>query len=140
MNSVFFTDRNLGKQFPSIISAAGITVERHQDHFSHDLPDAEWLRVVGERGWVAITHDQKIRYKPNELAAVVLYRVSLLVVIGKAPFPELAHTFVATLPKVSEFLSNHSPPFIAKIYRPNPSELARGARAGRVELWHPKAP
>jgi|GEM_PF-5588299 len=36
-------------------------------------------------------HNQRIRYTPNELAAFVRYRVPLLVVIGQAPFPELAH-------------------------------------------------
>lgn len=30
----------------------------------------DWLSVVGERGWVALTRDTRIRYKPNELAAV----------------------------------------------------------------------
>ena len=45
---------------------------------------------MGERGWVTITHDRRIRYKPNELAAVSRYRVPLLVVVGRAPYPELA--------------------------------------------------
>jgi hypothetical protein len=29
---VFFTDRDLGKRFPEILSDAGLTVERHADH------------------------------------------------------------------------------------------------------------
>jgi len=39
-------------------------------------------------------------------------------VIGKAPFPELATHFVATVPKVSEFVEQHEAPWIAKVYRP----------------------
>jgi hypothetical protein len=66
----FFTDRDLGLQFPAILCHAGLRVERHADHFAPNCPDEEWLGTVAARGWVAITHDQRIRYKPNELAAV----------------------------------------------------------------------
>lgn len=90
MSTCFFTDRDLGKQFPSILAQAGLRVQRHDDHFSADTRDEDWLHVVGERGWVAITHDQRIRYKPNEIRAVIANRVALLVVVGHAPFADLA--------------------------------------------------
>jgi hypothetical protein len=31
-----------------------------------------------------ITHDERIRYKANELAAVVQYKVAMLLVVGRA--------------------------------------------------------
>jgi hypothetical protein len=134
---VFFTDRDLGKRFPEILSSAGLTVERHQDHFAPDASDEEWLEEIGKREWIAITHDRRIRYKPNEREAIVRHRVSLLVVVGAAPYRELAHSFVATLPRIERFLAERRPPFIAKIYRPSPAEIARGAKGGHVELWYP---
>lgn len=83
--------------------------------------------------------DLGIRYKPNELAAVVSARVPLLVVVGKAPFPELAQSFVATLPRIESFLSRNEPPYIAKVYRPSTAEIAHDSAApGRVELWYPR--
>lgn len=85
MTPVFFTDRDLGKRFPEVLHAAGLAVERHADHFAPDCPDEVWLEAVGRKGWIAVTHDRRIRYKPNELAAVVQHRVALLVVIGDAP-------------------------------------------------------
>jgi hypothetical protein len=98
-----------------------------------------WLRETDIRGWVATTHDARIRYKPNELAAVVEHRVSLLVVIGQAPYPELARSFVDTMESVLAFLANHRPPVIGKVYRASPAERARNRHAsGRVELWYPK--
>jgi len=138
LNFTFFTDRDLGKKFPSILSAANMKIERHGDHFADDAPDEEWLEAIGKKGWIAITHNSRIRYMPNELDAVIRHRVSLLVVIGKAPLPDLAASFVETLPRIEAFLSRHRPPFIAKVYRPSPSESERGEAAGRVELWHPK--
>lgn len=136
---VFFTDRNLGKKFPQMLRDAGLSVERHEDHFVHDCPDEKWLEGVGQQGWVAITHDRNIRYKPNELAAVMQHNVSLLIVIGAAPFPALATSFVATQARIMDFVAKHQPPYIAKVYRPSAKELELNPAApGRVELWHPK--
>lgn len=136
MPRVYFTDRDLGKQFPARLREAGLQVERHADHFEPSTPDEVWLPEIGRRGWVALTHDENIRYKPNELAAVMRHGVALLVVQGRAPFPQLAEWFVQTLPRVEAFLADHRPPFIAKVQRPTPKELAvRPDAPGRVVLW-----
>jgi hypothetical protein len=140
MSRVFFTDRDLGKSFPEILRSAGLTVERHADHFPPDCSDETWLAHVGKRGWIAVTHDRRIRYKPNELAAVMNHGVALLVVIGHAPYPQLAKSFVATRDRIFLFLDRNSPPFIAKVYRPSASEGAANADApGSIALWHPSA-
>lgn len=137
MSIVFFTDRDLGKQFPSLLEAAGLSVERHDLHFGPTAADEEWLRAAGSRGWVAITHDKRIRYKPNEVAAVVAHRVALLVVVGHAPFAELARSFIATRRPIERFIERHSPPYIAKVYRATEKHVARHPDApGRVELWY----
>lgn len=137
MSFVYFTDRDLGKQFPEILKSGGLTVERHADHFAHDTPDEVWLETVGKRGWIALTHDRRIRYKPNERDAVVRHGVALLVIVGAAPFADLARAFVANVPTVERFLARHQPPFIAKVHRPSPAEIARRPGApGRVELWY----
>lgn len=122
MSRTYFTDRDPGKQFPAALAAAGISVEAHATHFAHDTADPDWLRDIGRRGWIAITHDRRIRYKPNELAAVKEHVVALLVTVGQCPMREHAH----------------APPLIAKIYRVSSSELDRDPRApGRVERWYP---
>ena len=137
MSFVYFTDRDLGKAFPEILRSGGLTVERHRDHFAHDTPDEIWLRDVGKWGWIALTHDRRIRYKPNERNAVMRHSVGLLVIIGAAPFPDLARAFVTSLPIVEQFVQEYKSPFIAKVYRRTPAEMARhGAGPGRVELWY----
>lgn len=138
MSVVFFTDRDLGLKFPSILREAGVLVERHADHFAPTAGDEEWLELTAKKKWVAITHDSRIRYKPNELAAVIAHKAALLVVVGAAPFPELAHNFVATLPRVFAFVAGHERPFIAKVYRPMIAgdKPSKGAM-GHVALWYP---
>ena len=134
MSFVYFTDRDLGKGFPDILRSNGLTVERHDDHFPPTATDEAWLKAVGGRGWIALTHNLRIRYTRNERDAVMEHRVALL---GKAPLSELAHSFVATLPRIERFLSGRKPPFIARVYRPTPAEAARGATAGHIEAWYP---
>ena len=139
MSRVYFTDRDLGKKFPAILVAAGLTVERHQDLFAPDGPDVQWLEHCGRKGRVALSHNERIRYTPNELAAVVEHKVRLLIVSGKAPFPELAENFVRTISKIEVFLDRHTPPYIAKVYRSGASKSAKGnARVGAIQLWYPK--
>jgi len=139
LSHVFFTDRDLGTRFPEILRSAGLSVEHHRDHFPPDARDEDWLATIGTRGWIALTHDRRIRYKPNELAAVVRHRVALLVLVGRAPYPTLATAFVATLPRIESFLARHEAPFIAKVLQPSPAELRLNPSApGRVELWYPR--
>jgi hypothetical protein len=98
-----------------------------------------WLAAVGAGGWIALTHNRRIRYTPNERDAVMRHGVALLVVVGAVPVPELAHNFVLTLPRVRRFLARNRPPFIAKVYRPNPARGSRpGRQGGQVERWYPR--
>lgn len=139
MTRVYFTDRDLGKRFPEILAAAGLNVERHHDLFPPDGSDEQWLQHCGTKDRIALTHNERIRYTPNELAAVIRYRVRLLIVVGKAPFPVLAENFVKTLPRIEALLDAQKPPYIAKVYRPAAAELARDSeKSGSVALWYPK--
>jgi hypothetical protein len=135
----FFTDRDLGLTFPAILTAAGLQVHRHQDYFGPTTSDEDWLSAVAAKGWVSVTHDGRIRYKPNEIAAVVTHRVRLLVVIGKAPNAQLAANFIATLDRINHFLEDHEPPVIGKVYMASASDRLKSPPApGRVELWYPR--
>ena len=136
MSVVYFTDRDLGLQFPKILEDAGLAVERHRDHFKPDAPDEAWLAHVGAKRWVALTHNSRIRYTPNEKQAVMSHGVALLVIIGHAPYSELAESFVATRHRIEAFLQKHQPPFIAKVYRASPADLKKNPSSpGHVELW-----
>ena len=139
MSRVWFTDRDLGKRFPEILTAAGLTVEQHHDLFPPNGSDEQWLEHCGRNSRIALSHNERIRYTPNELEAVIQHRVALLIVMGKVPHAELARNFVHTLPKIEVFLDGHKPPYIAKVYRPAAPELARDPDArGSILSWYPK--
>jgi len=140
VSRVYFTDRDLGKQFPRLLAEAGVVIERHGDLFRPEGSDEEWLEHCGTKGRIAVSHNSRIRYVPNELEAVKRFKVPLLILVGQATTAELAFNFLRTLPRIETFLEGCSPPFIGKVYRATPAELAKSAAApGRVELWFPKA-
>ena len=132
----FFIDRDLGnKIFPDILRSAGISIERHTDHFAQDAKDPEWIPAVGERGWFVVTHDHRMRYKPFELDAIMRSGLGLFVLRGHAPVAELAENFLNTFERIRAVALSEQRPFIAKVLRPSPvSEIALG-KPGRVELW-----
>lgn len=136
MNPVFFSDRDLGKSFPRILNEAGIKVEPHADHFADNATDVEWLTSIGVRGWLALTHNKRIRYIPNERDAVMHAGVGLFILIGKVPSKELAQNFINTISRVRNFIEHNPPPFITKIHRPSKVEREKRPDCpGRVELW-----
>jgi hypothetical protein len=135
----YFTDRDLGWLFPRILADAGVSVESHGSLFEPTGSDEQWLEHCGRSGRIALSHNSRIRYVPNELEAVKRFKVALIILVGQVTTVELAHNFVRTLPRIEVFLGAHSPPFIAKLYRATPAELAKSAAApGRLELWFPK--
>lgn len=135
LDPTFFTDRDLGHEVPDALRAAGLSVEPHDDHFGPRTLDTEWLREVGRRGWVALTHNKEIRYNAEERDMVMRAGVPLFMLIGKTTHAVLARNFIQTFPRVVEFLVRHAPPFIARVYRPSPVSAVADGEPGRVDLW-----
>lgn len=64
----FFTDRDLGPRVAAALRLGGLRVEAYHEHFAlDDVPDREWLALVGRKGWIALSHNKTIRYEPDEL-------------------------------------------------------------------------
>lgn len=113
----FFLDRTLGKNiFASLLRAADLSVEIHDDHFPPDARDEEWLRKAGEKNWVVVTNDRHIRYRPIELAALKASKVRTFVFTrGNLRADEMARIFLRALPQVQGILRKNRGPFIASV-------------------------
>ena len=78
--TVFFIDRCLGTEpIRSALTAQGLTVAIHDDHFKRDEEDRIWLQEAGHRGWVVLTKDQRLRYRPLEAAALRAIRARVFI-------------------------------------------------------------
>jgi PIN domain-containing protein len=114
---IYFTDRDLGHQFPEKLRAAGIPVERHDSHFGQLTTDPEWLAEIGRRGWVAISRDARIRYSPLALETLMDAGVRLFVIVGRLTTHEAAELFIHRRGQIEDLLKRESGPFIGKIKR-----------------------
>lgn len=116
---VFFLDRSLGKKrIATALRQAGVIVHVHDEHFLPDAKDEDWLSQVGQRGWVVLTKDHRIRYRQVERLALLRAGVAAFILTsGDLQGEEMARIFVKVLPIISRFLRRHRKPFIAKVAR-----------------------
>lgn len=108
----------------SVLVAAGLTVEVHDHHFRRDEEDRVWLAAVGQQNWVVLTKDQRLRYRPLEIAALRASGARVFVLVaGNLRGSEIAWVFVAALPAICRILYAQEGPFVARI-----------AKSGKVTL------
>jgi predicted nuclease of predicted toxin-antitoxin system len=68
---VIFIDRSIPRGVAEAVKRLREDVIWLEDEFPHDVPDEEWLAVAGQRGWLVITHDRKIRTRPGERRVIM---------------------------------------------------------------------
>jgi predicted nuclease of predicted toxin-antitoxin system len=107
-----------------VLVAEGLTVEIHDDHFRRDEEDSVWLAAVGQQNWVVLTKDQRLRYRPLEIAALRASGARVFVLVaGNLRGSEIASVFVAALSAICRILHAQKGPFVARI-----------AKSGKVTL------
>lgn len=114
---VFFIDLSLGKRVVAqSLRDAGACVEVHDDYFPQDATDVDWLTSVGQRVWVVLSKDERIRRNPLERAAFdrALVKAFFLTQQGLSG-PEMAEIFVKALPGITRRVVRQPGPFIYTI-------------------------
>jgi hypothetical protein len=116
---IFFTDRDLGRSVPAALRAGGLRVEAYDDHFTSDnVKDGEWLHLVGDRGWIALTHNKRIRWERDELDDLMSYGARTFFIIGKGPHAAFAAAVLRSIRKIRKLVRKHPPgPFAGRIYQ-----------------------
>lgn len=111
-----FVDICLGShKLPEELKSLGVRIERHVDHFARDCEDGKWLEVVGQRGWIILTKDEKILRRPAERAALE-HAGAHAMFFGRqdATGDELIEAFKVALPKLDRlFATVLKPTFVA---------------------------
>lgn len=51
------------------------TIELHTDHFARGMSDVDVIRECGTRGWILVSCDDRLRFVPQNKAAVIQHRV-----------------------------------------------------------------
>lgn len=87
MPARFFVDENdlaLGKALAAEYDDVVFPGHPELPEVPRQTPDDDWLPVIGDRGLVVITRDQRIRYRPVEKQAWVRHRVRGFVLTGRS--------------------------------------------------------
>ena len=90
----------------------------HDDHLPQDAPDEDWIALVGQRDWVAITKDKNIRFRISELASIKEHDAQVIVIRMKdATGPDIADLLASAVRRIANFVEKTPAPFVAGIYK-----------------------
>jgi len=83
---MIFIDRSIPRGVADALKLVRDDVRWLEDEFPHDAPEALWLAEIGERGWVVVSRDKKIRTRPGERQALTEAGVGCFILTQKQPF------------------------------------------------------
>ena len=116
----FFFDRNFGTRLPRALAwvRPPVTIEWHQkQHFAQDMPDDEWLKIVGRLGWIVFSHDRKFHSLAMETAAVRQHRVGCfyLPYANDVTWKKLS-VFVRSFDRILTIAESRPTPYVYDVY------------------------
>lgn len=125
-----FLDRSLGaKQVPAALRAEGYRLVTMAEHYGvpadQDVADIDWLRLCGERGWLALMKDERIRYVEAEKRALVDHRVRAAVITnGNLSAEVMAARIIRALPDLALICADRQGPFLYAMQQNRIDEIA----------------
>jgi hypothetical protein len=117
----FFIDRSLGRHVvPQALKDAEAVVhvmaDVYGERIGQGLTDEEWLQDAGQRGWVVLMKDAKIRYRPAELQVVASHGLrAFCLTNANLRGVEMAERFVANLARIRR-AAQEPGPYIYGVY------------------------
>jgi hypothetical protein len=80
--------------------------------------DREWLRIAGEKGWIILTKDSRIKNRLNEMQRLLSCDARAFVLVtNELSGSEIGKTFVKALPAMKRLCGRKPAPFIAVLQR-----------------------
>ena len=116
----FYFDRNFGTRLPRALAwvKPPVNIEWHQNQrFPQEMPDDEWLEIVGKRGWVVFSHDRKFHSEATETAAVKQHSVGCfyLPCASDSTWDKLS-IFVRMFGRILEIAESQLPPYVYDVH------------------------
>jgi hypothetical protein len=122
----FFVDRSLGRRIvPTRLLEAGFDVVAHDEVFDHRTFDVEWLAVAGDREWIVLSADDRVRYRASEREVLVNHAVRFFVVTNAGLRGEEAAALLVTqADAVERYAARWPGPYVIGLYRDPPHRRA----------------
>ena len=111
---MIFIDASLPKTVADELKKVREDVIFKHDIFQPGTDDPIWLRRVGIEGWLAITHDGRIRTRPGEREAIMTHGVGAFILTYKQDLqkPEIVRMVFKYLPRMEHRFNTTRRPFI----------------------------
>ena len=91
-------------------------MEIHDDHFPITAVDADLLPAMANRGWVFLTQDGRIRYRPVEIGALREAGLAAFVVSsGNLSADDTVAVLERARRRIKRALESQPRPFVARI-------------------------
>ncbi len=112
----FFIDNNLSQALAKGMHGFGEDVIHLVDKFPSTARDEEWLKYVGKNDMCLVTRDEKIRSRPNELAALKNHKVGAFFLGGKnLSRCTIIQQLVRNWPRMKEYSAKTPRPFAFRV-------------------------
>lgn len=121
MTHTIYVDENVGRRLTTRLIEHGFEIKTHEDvGLPRGTSDEEWIPIVAEQGWSAITADIKQSRKTNEWRAIQRGPLKHIVIHAKkltaALAIEILDEHITTLKVVLAYLP---PPFTLRLLQRN---------------------
>lgn len=115
----YFLDESLDNlTVATALREAGAKVARSTEHFEKGTQDDVWLAKAGEKRWVVLTRDQRIRYRQLERLALQAAQVRAFVFTGgNVTSKDTGAILAAALPRMTSIAHADPGPFIYHVGR-----------------------
>ena len=113
-----FFDRNIGRSVPKALRILGLPAECHDDYFTPDTQDDQWMATVGQAGWTVIGHDKKFHEIKVELQAIHQHKLGVFYLWGaNAKKWDKMRLFARVYDKIMLVIRSEQRPFIYRVYK-----------------------
>lgn len=108
----FFLDNNLSPRLAKAGTEIGEKVTHLTEIFAPDTPDEDWLRWVGDKGYFLVTRDDRIRWRPAQIAALKRHAVGAFFLGGDhLSRCQIIQTLVKHWPRIRDLAAATRRPF-----------------------------
>ena len=123
----FFIDHSLGgKLIAQRLRGLGAQVETLADHFPINTPDVDWLKTVGDNGWIVLSKDGRIRRDSVERTALKAAGVRAFFLTQQGlTGVEMADIFATALHGMVNRAHSQAAPFIYTLSRTGEFSLVK---------------
>jgi hypothetical protein len=111
---VFYVDESIfSRTLVAQLTAAGIAFDRVGITVPSGAPDEVWLSHCGKHSLLALTRDQRIRYRPLEKQSLIAHGVGCFTFTqGQATAAQCATRIVTLAPKMAAIAASQPKPFL----------------------------